>query len=266
MKEWRTKISVVTDNKVLIHGYSHEQIIGGLSYAEGVYLTLRGRVPTPQEARMTEALLNCALDHGFVAASVLAARYIASGNPQFVAAVAGGLLAAGSNTINPSHSAEFIERAYERMQKEGWSRGETAKRVVAELIASKRRIPGLGHPTHKGVDFRSVKLKQIATECGFFDDKGRLYEEIHAEFQRVTGKEHIPINVDGMMACIMNSMGFQPMEMSAIACLAVLPGVMAHVIEEINEGKPLRYIHPSDSEYVGSDERPLPEMAERTVA
>ena len=73
MKEWRTRISVVTDNKVLIHGYSHEEIIGGLSYAEGVYLTLRGRVPSPEEARMTEALLNCALDHGFVAASVMAA-------------------------------------------------------------------------------------------------------------------------------------------------------------------------------------------------
>ena len=266
MKEWRTKVSVVTENKVLIHGYSHEEIIGGLSYAEGVYLTLRGRVPSAQEARMTEALLNCALDHGFVAASVMGARYIASGNPQFVAAVAGGLLAAGSNTINPSHSADFMDRAYERMRQEGWSREETARRIVAEMKSNKQRIPGLGHPTHKGVDFRAVKLKQIAVECGFFDDKGRLYEEIHAEFQRTTGKHHIPINVDGMMACVMNAMGFQPMEMSAIACLSVLPGVMAHVVEEINEGKPLRYIHPSESEYTGSSERPLPRVTQRTVA
>lgn len=257
MKEWRTKISVVTDNKVLIHGYSHEEIIGRLSYAEGVYLTLRGRLPTKDEARMTEALLNCALDHGFVAASVMAARYIASGNPHFVSAVAGGLLAAGSNTINPSHSADFINRAHQRMQREKWSREETARTIVAEIVAAKQRIPGLGHPTHRGADFRALKLKQIAEDCGLFDERGQLYEAIHREFQRVTGKHHIPINVDGMMACIMNAMGFLPMQMTAIACLSVLPGVMAHVIEEVTEGKPLRYIHPADSEYIGEPERPV---------
>jgi citrate synthase len=228
-----------------------------VSYAEGVFLTLRGRLPTESETRMTDALLTCVLDHGFVAASVLAARYIASGNPQFVSAVAGGLLAAGSNTINPSHSADFINRAYERMQRESWSREKTAQTIVAEMMADKQRIPGLGHPTHKGTDFRAVKLKQIANECGFYDEKARLYEAIHAEFQRVSGKHHIPINVDGMMACIMNSMGFHAMQMSAIAFLSVLPGVMAHVVEEIIEGKPLRYISPENSDYVGHAERPL---------
>jgi citrate synthase len=257
VKDWRTKISVVEDNKVLIHGYSHEDIIGGISYAAGVFLTLKGRLPTAPELRMIEALLNCALDHGFVAASVVAARYIASGNPHFVAAVAGGLLSAGSNTINPAHSADFINRAYERMKKEGWTREQAAKTIVAEMRAAKQRIPGLGHPTHKGHDFRSVKLKKIAQECGFYGEKGLLYEAIHAEFQRVTGKNEIPINVDGMMACIMNEMKFDPTEMAAIACMSVLPGVMAHVIEEMKEGKPLRYISPSDSEYTGHPERTL---------
>ncbi len=258
VKEWRSKVSVVTDNKVLIHGYSHEDIIGGISYGAGVFLTLKGRLPTPNEQRMVEALLNCALDHGFVAASVLAARYIASGNPHFVAAVAGGLLSAGSNTINPAHSADFINSAYDRMKKEGWTREEAAKNIVAEMRASKKRIPGLGHPTHKGHDFRATKLKQIATETGFYGEKGLLYEAIHAEFQRVTGKHDIPINVDGMMACVMNEMKFEPQEMAAIACMSVLPGVMAHVIEEMKEGKLLRHIHPDDSEYTGHPERPLP--------
>jgi len=256
--EWSSKISVVTENKVLIHGYSHEDIIGGISYAAGVYLTLKGRLPSATEERMMDAALNSLLDHGFVAASVLAARIIASGNPQFVAAVAGGLLSAGSNTINPAHSAEFINEAHRRMKAEGWTIAETASRVVAEVRATKRRIPGLGHPTHKGHDFRATKLRQIADECGFFDEKGHLYEAIHAEFCRVTGKHHLPINVDGMMACIMNSMGFTPVEITAVASLAVLPGIMAHVIEEINEGKPLRHIHPDQSVYTGAPERPLP--------
>lgn len=266
MTEWRTKISVVGDNKVLIHGYSHYDIIGGISFAQGIFLTLKGRLPDERESRMIEALLNCALDHGFVAASVLAARYIASGNPQFVPAVAGGLLAAGSNTINPAHSADFVSRAYERMKREGSSMAETARRIVAEMRAKKQRIPGLGHPTHKGVDFRAVKLKEIAVECGFFDEKAKLYEAIHVEFLRASSRGHIPINVDGMMACIMSAMGFSDEEMSAIACLAVLPGVMAHVVEEITEGKPLRHISPENSEYTGHAERPLGSVETAVVA
>lgn len=257
MKEWRTKISVVEDNKVLIHGYSHKDLIGKISHASGVFLTLRGRLPTKNEEEMTDALLNCALDHGFVASSVLAARYVASGNPSFVSAVAGGLLAAGSNTINPSHSADFINSAHTRMMNDKLTIGDTAKKIVSEMKIKKLRIPGLGHPTHKGIDFRAEKLKEIAIKCGFFDEKGLLYEEIHAEFQRTSGKNNIPINVDGMMACIMNSMGFDPLDMTAIACLSVLPGVMAHVIEEIKEGKVLRYIHPDESEYIGHTERSL---------
>lgn len=207
---------------------------------------------------MTDALLMSLLDHGFVAASVLAARYCASGNPQFIPATAVGLLTAGSNTISPQHSAQFIEDAYRRMLDEGLSVEATAGHVVEEVRARKRRIPGFGHPTHKGEDFRATKLWKIAAECGFVGDKTRLYQAIHAEFLRVTGKQGICINVDGAMACIMTEMGFRPMEMVAIAMLAVLPGIMAHVIEEIEEGIPLRIVPDEGMDYLGAPERKLP--------
>ena len=56
--EWQTKISRVLDGKVIIHGYSHEQLIGDRSYADGVFLTLRGKLPTKEESRLTDAMLN----------------------------------------------------------------------------------------------------------------------------------------------------------------------------------------------------------------
>ena len=92
--EWQTKVSRVMEGKVLIRGYSHEKLIGDYSYAEGVFLTLRGELPTRREGRMMDAMLMSLLDHGFVAASVLAARYAASGNPQLVPGTAAGLLTA----------------------------------------------------------------------------------------------------------------------------------------------------------------------------
>ena len=135
---------------------------------------------------------------------------------------------------------------------------ETAKRVVAAVRAEKRRIPGLGHPTHKGDDFRAVKLRKIASECGFVGDKIKMFEAIHAEFLRSTGKQGICINVDGMLGAIMSEMGFRPMQMAAIALLAVMPGIMAHVIEEIEEGKPLRIVRDEENDYLGPAERSIP--------
>jgi citrate synthase len=257
-KEWSTKISRVLDGRVIIRGYSHEKLIGDRSYADGVFLTLRGELPTPNEARMVDAMLNSLLDHGFVAASVLAARYCASGNPQLIPATAAGLLTAGSNTISPQHTAQFLDEAWQLMERESLSIEETAKRVVAQVRATKRRVPGYGHPTHKGDDFRATKLWSIAAECGFIGDRTRLYQEIHAEFVRVTGKKEICINVDGALACIMVEMGFRPLQMVSIAALAVLPGILAHVIEEIEEGKPLRIVRDEDQNYIGTAERSVP--------
>jgi citrate synthase len=256
-KEWATKISRVLEGKVIIRGYSHEDLIGDRSYAAGVFLTLRGELPTPKEARMVDAMLNSLLDHGFVAASVLAARYCASGNPQLIPAIAAGLLTAGSNTISPQHTAQFLDDAWQLKEREGITIEETAKRVVVQVRATKRRVPGYGHPTHKGEDFRAVKLWKIAQECGFVGERTRLYQAIHAEFVRVTGKKDICINVDGALACIMVEMGFRPLQMVSVAILSVLPGIMAHVIEEIEEGQALRIVRDEDQDYLGHSERTL---------
>jgi len=257
-KEWSTKVSRVLDGKVLVRGYSHEHLIGDRSYAEGVFLTLRGELPTPNELKMTDALLNSLLDHGFVAASVLAARYCASGNPQVIAAAAAGLLTAGSNTISPQDGAKFIDDAFQMMKRDGLTLEETAKRTVEQVRASRRRIPGYGHPTHKAGDFRATKLWKVAAECGFIGERTRLYQAIHREFVRVTGKTTLCINVDGALACIMTEMGFRPLQMVAVAVLAVLPGILAHVVEEIEEGKPLRIVRDEEADYLGAPERAVP--------
>ena len=254
--EWQTKISRVLPGKVIIRGYDHRDLIGGASYAAGVYLTFMGELPDANHERMLEAMLSSLYDHGFVAASVLAARYAASGNPQLIPATAAGMLTAGSNTINPQHGCEFILQAYDLMQREGLSIEETARRVVADRRANRQRIPGFGHPTHKSEDFRAEKLWEIAEECGFVGERTHLYQAINAEFRRVSGRE-ICINVDGALASIGMEMGLRPVHIAAIATLAVLPGIMAHVIEEIEEGQPLRVIKDEGMDYIGQDERPL---------
>jgi citrate synthase len=256
MTQFTTAVSDVEHGRVIIRGYSHEEIIGRVSYARATYLTLVGRLPSDAEARLVDAMLTSLLDHGFVAATVSAARYIASGNPQFVPAVAGGLLAAGQNTLSPEHSVGLIEEARRLRETNGWDDRRTAEAVVEQVRAEGRRFPGFGHPIHRDGDFRATVLFELAEELGLAGDATALYREIHAEFVRQTGKTDIPINIDGCLACLGLDLGLSAQQTVAIALLAVLPGLMAHVMEEIESGAPLRFI--TDGAYIGEDHRPLP--------
>lgn len=259
MTVFKTRVSDVADGLVIIRGYRHDEIIGRLPYASATFLTLVGRLPSDAEARLVDAMLTSLLDHGFVAATVAAARYAASGNPQFVPAVAAGLLAAGQNTLSPEHSFALIAEARALRRENGWDDSETAAALVERVRSSGRRFPGFGHPVHRGSDFRATALFELADQLKLAGDATALYRAIHAEFVRESGRSDIPINIDGCLACLGMDLGLSAQQTVAIALLAVLPGLMAHVVEEIDEDVPLRYIE--DGVYVGDGERALPDVA-----
>jgi citrate synthase len=256
MSAFRTEVSDVENGRVIIRGYSHEELIGRLPYADATFLTMVGRLPSPEEARLVDAMLTSLLDHGFVAATVATARYAASGNPQFVPAVAAGLLAAGQNTLSPEHSYDLISEARRLRDEHGWDDTQTAAEMVDRVRRAGRRFPGFGHPVHREGDFRATVLFDLADELGLAGDATTLYRAIHAEFVRASGKTSIPINIDGCLACLGMDLGLSAQQTVGFALLAVLPGLMAHVVEEIEDGVPLRYI--DDGEYVGLEHRPLP--------
>jgi citrate synthase len=128
--------------------------------------------------------------------------------------------------------------------------------MVARVRATGQRFPGFGHPVHREEDFRATVLFDLADELGLAGDATTLYRAIHAEFVRATGKTSIPINIDGCLACLGMDLGLSAQQTVGLALLAVLPGLMAHVVEEIEDGVALRYIE--DGEYVGLEHRPLP--------
>lgn len=249
MAAFSTRISEVGPGTVNLRGYSLADVMRELSYTEGAFLTLVGRLPSAAETRLTDCMLNSLLDHGWVASTITAARYVASGNPQFIPAVAGGVLAAGSNTLSPEHSFHMLERAAQLREQENLDADGAAARVVAETRAAGRRLPGLGHPTHKDGDFRADVLFDLADELGLSGAAIGQIRAIHRQFVAITGKSSLPINIDGALAAVSMDLGLSYMQATALAVISVLPGLMAHVIEEISEGRPLRHI--TDGEYLG---------------
>ena len=74
---WRTALTEATDDGVRIRGYDLRDLVGRISFAEGILLMARGELPTEGEARLLEAILVSVLDRGIVPCSVVT-RYLAS--------------------------------------------------------------------------------------------------------------------------------------------------------------------------------------------
>ena len=101
----------------------------------------------------------------------MATRLTYLGAPEALqGAVASGLLGLGSVFVG---SMEGVAR----LLSESVSSNKDAKAIVAE----NKRIPGLGHPIHKPVDPRSVRLFEIARETGFYGKYCQLMEAIAKE-------------------------------------------------------------------------------------
>ncbi|NKQ56112.1 hypothetical protein HFP15_24855 [Amycolatopsis sp. K13G38] len=255
MSAFETSVSEVGDGVVNLRGYSLGDVMTSLSYTEGAFLSIFGRLPATGERVILDAVLNSLLDHGFVASTVSAARFIASGNPQLVPAVAGGLLACGSNTVSPQHSFEVLDQAEELRVAHGLTCAEAAEQIVDRYLSAGRRMPGFGHPTHKKSDFRADLLFAVARERGIAGPGVEQFTELHRAFTARTGKR-LPINIDGAMAAVAKDLGWSAEQVVALAMISVLPGLIGHVIEELHNGKPLRHI--TDGTYTGEPIRSLP--------
>jgi citrate synthase len=257
---WETAISEVGPHRLLIRGYPIDEIIAQLSYPEVLYLTVRGELPTKAQSRVLDAALCSIPAHQWVAAHLLAAAVTASASPESpIPGIASGILTMGSVTVSPQSTAELLDRTRALISEGALDREAAAAAVVDEYRAAGRRIPGLGHPNHKDHDPRATALAAVAKREGVWGESCELYTLVHAAFVSASGKA-LPINVDGMLACVLSDLGFTPLEMAGVAATAAMPGIVAHVIEEIESGVPLRIV-PDElgSRYVGPAERHIPE-------
>ena len=71
---WSTAIIDMKPGSIRLRGYAIEDLIGRVSFAEMVYLMTRGELPHPDAAKLLEAALVAAVDHGPQAPSIAAAR------------------------------------------------------------------------------------------------------------------------------------------------------------------------------------------------
>src|SRR6185295_13945816 len=71
---WSTSIIEMRPGVIRYRGYAIEELIGRIGFAEMVWLMTRGELPKPAQAKLLEAALVAAVDHGPQAPSIAIAR------------------------------------------------------------------------------------------------------------------------------------------------------------------------------------------------
>jgi len=256
-KNWRTSVAGQVDGKTVVRGYPLDDLIGNVSFAEGIYLVLKGELPSEKERKMMEAMLVACIDHGIGPPSVVSARTVYSGGNPLNAAVAAGVLTLGD------HHGGAIEQCakiyQEQLGADVTDVTAHARQVVEDFSKKKKRFPGYGHKLYKR-DPRTLRILDLAKEYGF---SGR-YVEFAVAIQdalEAQSQKPLPLNVDGMIAAVISEMGLSWKTGKGIFIIGRIPGLVAHIVEEWNREKPFRRLEEGSYEYDGPGVRPVPKKS-----
>lgn len=261
---WRTSIIEMSPGVIRYRGYPIEQLIGRVSLPHMIWLMTRGELPTDPQARLLEAALMAAVDHGPQAPSIAIARMASTCGVGLNNAIASAVNVLGDVHGGAGEQAvELYESIAARLA--GGDSFEPAVRAgLDEAIANHGRfVAGFGHRFHP-VDPRAPRLLELVDEAaraGAVEGRfARIARGVEDELADRKDGRRIPMNIDGATAVIYAELGFPAPLARGLFCLSRSVGILAHAWEQTQQGGrnkgpiPRQYIW----SYDGPSERPVP--------
>jgi citrate synthase len=257
-ERWRTALTCIEPNKIIVRGYPLDEIMGRLTFGEAIYLLLMGEVPSPALGRLMEAILVSFIDHGATPPSTLAARHTATTGAALRACVAAGVLGFGKYHGGDIESCmQFLDTGLEIVRR-GGSYRKAAEEIVQRCVDASEIPPGFGHRFHTR-DPRAARLFQMALELEAEAEHIQMIRAVEMVLHEKPGKEALPVNIDGAIAAVCGDIGIPPAIANALFIISRVPGIAAHADEERVRQQPMRQIDPNGHIYDGPSERRLPE-------
>ena len=235
--EFKTSISKVTENDVIIRGKKLSLLIESNSFTDSIFLLLNKREPTQVESKIFSAMLISIIDHGMGTSSSLTTRFVTSTGNSLNTAVGAGVLALGD------YHGGAIENSMEQLLQI-----KDIEKFVKETIDNKKVIFGYGHKFHKDTDPRVEKILSLCNKLKYNSKFIDLAKEIEIKLERLKGKK-ICLNIDGLIAAILLEMGFKPNIGKGIFIIGRTPGLVAQAVEEKEKEKPVRRIEEDEIKY-----------------
>jgi len=239
MEPWRTAIATADATNIWIRGHALTSLMRRATFTDIIMLLHLGRLPSPGERRLLDAILIGVADHGAGAPSCAAARVAASGNRSSISsAIAAGILAIGDDHGGAgSNCMELIAEGLTLAKSEALTPASAAQRVVDTAVREKRRLPGLGHRVHT-TDPRVKTLFDLARAEGVAADGIAFMEALEVEARNRI--KPLPMNIDGALAAVLHDMGFTPPAGRFLFIVGRVAGLTAEVAEEYAREKPMR--------------------------
>jgi citrate synthase len=256
---WRTAITYVESNRILVRGYPLDELMGRVSFADAIHLLLVGELPSPAISKLMAALLVSSVDHGTTPPSTVAARSVATTGAPLRASVAAGVLAFGRYHGGDIESCMRFLEAGVGMVRQGMTYEAAAGKVVSGSRERNEVVPGFGHRIHTH-DPRAARLFQMALELDLDGDHTHLIRAVERQLNAPPHDgPHVPVNVDGAIAAICCDIGLDASIGNALFIISRVPGLIAHAHEEQVRERRMRQIDTTNVVYDGPPERRVPD-------
>jgi citrate synthase len=260
---WRTEIIEMEPGVIRYRGYPIEELIGRVTFAQMIWLMVRGELPSRKQGDLLDAALMAAVDHGPQAPSIAIARMATTCGVGLNNAIASAVNVLGDVHGGAGEQAVELYQAVAARIDGGEPENTAAEAVLQDFFATRGKfVPGFGHRFHP-IDPRAPRLLELVDEAardgavsGRFASIARAIE---AEIAAGKGKR-IPMNIDGATAVIYAELGFPPPLARGLFCLSRSVGILAHAWEQTLQGGrnkgpiPRQYIWTYD----GPPQRPVP--------
>ena len=237
--EYSTSLGVSTVERISLLGRDLAgELMGQVSFGELAYELVTLRPPTPQQARVFDAVLVALADHGFTPTAIAARLTFLSAPDAVQGALAAGILGGGSRFLGVSEdTGAFLAAALASAPRLPQAQDEwdaLARRAVVACRDAGGLVPGLGHHLHKLGDPRTPVLIRIAREEGQYGPHLALFEAVGRVAPEVLGKQ-LPLNGAGACGAALADIGVPLPLLRGVVLLARCAGLLGHIAEEIRQ-------------------------------
>jgi len=241
---WSTSIIDMKPGMIRYRGYAIEELIGRVGFADMVYLLTRGELPHPAAAKLLEAALVAAVDHGPQAPSIAAARMAVTCGVGINNAMASAINMLGDVHGGAGEQCVTLYNAIAaRVGSDVISEERLAEAARAEMKllveAGIRYVPGFGHRFHPRDPRapRLLELVDVAAAAGAVSGRfAAIGRAVEAELAAQKGRA-VPMNIDGATGVIFAELGFPPPLCRGLFVLSRAVGALAHAFEEMQSGE-----------------------------
>lgn len=241
-----TRISDEVDGELEIRGMKYLEIMRTMEFVSAIYFILTGRKPTKGQLKVFNAMLTASIDHGIKPATGFVPMVVAASGNEMTHALAAGLL-----TIGPYHGGA-IDGAAKMFHEYAHNGATSIADLVSQMRAQHRRIPGFGHKFYKDVDPRAQFLIELAKKEGYAGDYVTIALEFEKAIEKELGSKKV-LNIDGVVAALILEIGLPANAGNGIFALARIGGMIAHVLEEMENKTVVRRLEDDEVEYVRSE-------------